>query len=277
MELICRLTLLGDAPRAAGQRRDRPGHAAVRSATTSPAPSAMHPGATRVGRPRRRHGARRHRPGHAARRRRPRPRAARRSGAGRAPNERLLQRFALTGLDRAVRVHARRPCRLISGWSVPRRGRLAHAAPVQRLLLRALLLLEDQPPRPRAASCCPAAAGRACRPSTAALTAQPGSWSCLQSRKRQWSIRSNTSANASLDAVPAAPQADGAHAGRVDQPARRRAAAPARTRWWCGARVGRPRAPSAVACRSWPTSAFTSVLLPTPLAPSSAMVPLPAA
>ena len=32
--------------------------------------------------------------------------------------------------------------------------------------------------------------------SIAASTAQPGSWSCLQSRKRQWSIRSNTSAKA---------------------------------------------------------------------------------
>ena len=32
--------------------------------------------------------------------------------------------------------------------------------------------------------------------SIAARTAQPGSWSCLQSRKRQWSISSNTSAKA---------------------------------------------------------------------------------
>ena len=80
-----------------------------------------------------------------------------------------------------------------------------------------------------------------------------------------------------LDAAPAAPQADGAHAGRVDQPAAARQAAPAPSRWWCAGRAGRPRAPPPVAARGCPTSALISVLLPTPLAPSRAIVALPAA
>ena len=63
------------------------------------------------------------------------------------------------------------------------------------------------------------ARGRGAPSSIAARTAHPGSRSCLQSRNRQWSISSNTSANARSMPVARQPQADRPHARRVDQPA----------------------------------------------------------
>ena len=133
------------------------------------------------------------------------------------------------------------------------------------------------PPRRRGARGWRTGRGRGEPSSIAARTAQPGSWSCLQSRNRQWSISSKTSAKARSMPSPDSHRLSARTPGvSISQPLARAAAA-ARRRRWCAGRAGRPCAPRWSPARREPSRALTSVDLPTPLAPRNASVRPPAA
>ena len=106
---------------------------------------------------------------------------------------------------------------------------------------------------------------------TASRTAQPGSPSCLQSRNRQCSATSNTSWKARSMPSPLAHRLTARRPGvSISQPPAGRPISSAAVVVW------RPRSSpsrtSPVPCTCRPTRALTNVDLPTPLAPSSAIV-----
>ena len=177
----------------------------------------------------------------------------------------------------AVMPRPHRHARLVS-----RRTRSARAAgsvhrTACRRSCRGLAALPRAPPPPRRADRgCASRTGSRSPAAIAAWTAQPGSWSCLQSRNRQLSIRSNTSAKARSMPLPDSHRLSARTPGvSISQPSPGSGTSSAATVVW------RPRwSPSRtaeVAWRSLPSSALTSVDLPTPLAPRNVRVRLPAA
>ena len=108
--------------------------------------------------------------------------------------------------------------------------------------------------------------------STASRTAQPGSDSWLQSEKRHVERRARRRRRTSPRA-PRPPPRAGARACRGCRArARRREARSARAPSWCAGRARRRRGSPSSPARSSPSSAFTSVDLPTPEEPSRTTV-----
>ena len=152
-------------------------------------------------------------------------------------------------------------------------GGAANAAAVQRPLLLALLVLQGGLLGDQSLEALQAAGierpGRDRRLHRAA-----GSSSCLQSRNRQWSIRSNTSAKAHSIPRPLLHRLTARTPGvSISHPTSgRRTSSDAVV---VCRRAGRRHARRRCAVGTCPAAALISVLLPTPLAPSRAMVRCP--